>query len=148
MPEYHGFMFRMGRGDSPFSAPKAEFVTSDPGRYLAWVDRMEAQGYVEAEEYEEFVNMLRAMSKKRQAELSKPYDPTPEQVAADRANRPSGKGQKPMPKPTRDYQGASMPKGPWTGERRVMPKGPSSPAPTTKRFPHLGGQTGPQARGE
>ncbi len=106
-------MFRMGRGDSPFKAPMAEFVTTDPGRYLAWVDRMEAQGYVEAAEHEEFLSMLRAMSKKRQAELSKPFDPTPQQVADARANKPSGKGQAPMRKPVRDYKGTQMPKGPW-----------------------------------
>lgn len=117
MPEYHGFMFRMAKGDSPFSAPMAEFVTTDPARFMAWVDRMEAQGYVEAAEHQEYLNMLRAMSKKRQAELSKPYNPSPEQVAADRANKPSGKGQAPMRKPIRDYKGTQMPKGEWTPVR-------------------------------
>jgi hypothetical protein len=114
MPQYHGVMFRMAKGDSPFSAPMAEFITTDPTKFLAWVDRMESMGYVEAEEHDAHLAMLRAMSKKRQAELSKPYNPTPEQVAADRANRPSGKGQRPMPRPTRDYKGTQMPKGPWT----------------------------------
>jgi len=114
MPQYHGVMFRMAKGDSPFSAPMAEFITTDPAKFMAWVDRMESMGYVEAEEHDAHLAMLRAMSKKRQAELSKPYNPTPEQVAADRANRPSGKGQRPMPRPTRDYKGTQMPKGPWT----------------------------------
>lgn len=148
MPLYHGVMFRMARGDSPWSAPMAEIETTDRAKYLSWVDRMETMGYVEAAEHEAHIAMLRAMSKRRQAELSKPYDPTPEQVAADRANKPSGKGMKPMRKPIRDYQGAGMPKGEWTGTRTKMPKGPDKPQPTTKRFPHLGGQTGPQARGE
>jgi len=113
MPEYHGVMFRMAKGDSPFHAPMAEFTTTDPQRFLAWVDRMETQGYVEASEYEANQVMLMVMARRRRAELSKPYDPTPEQVAADRANKPSGKGLKPMPKPTRDYRGSEMPKGPW-----------------------------------
>jgi hypothetical protein len=105
-----------GRGGdvySIFNAPKAEFITTDPAKFLAWVEKMEAQGYVELSEHEAHIMMLRIMAKKRQAELSKPYDPTPEQVAADRANRPSGKGQKPYPKPTRDYRGTQMPKGEW-----------------------------------
>jgi hypothetical protein len=113
MPQYHGVMFRMARGDNPWHAPMAELWTTDMVKYLGWVDRMESQGYVEAAEHEQHIAMLRAMSKKRQADLSKPYNPTPEQVAADRANRPSGKGQKPMPKPTRDYRGTAMPKGEW-----------------------------------
>lgn len=113
MPEYHGVMFRMARGDSPWSAPMAEFTTCDAARFLAWVDRMESQGYVEAAEHEQHVAMLRAMSKKRQAELSKPYDPTPQQVAEARANKPSGKGQAPYRKPVRDYRGTQMPKGEW-----------------------------------
>ena len=117
MPEYHGVMFRMARGDSPFSAPMAEYTTCDAGRFCAWVDRMEALGYVEASEHEAHLAMLRAMSKRRQAELSKPYDPSPEQVAADRANKPSGKGMKPMRKPIRDYKGTQMPKGEWTPVR-------------------------------
>lgn len=129
MPEYHGFMFRMARGDSPFSAPMAEFVTTDPGRYLAWVDRMERQGYVEANEHEEFLNMLRGMSRAREMKqngVSVRVNKAGEKVVkwgeydpATVANRPSGNGQKPMPKPTRDYKGAGMPKGPWTPDPRL-----------------------------
>lgn len=112
MPLYHGVMFRMGRGDSPWSAPMAEMETTDKAKFLAWVDRMETQGYVEAAEHEQYLAMLRVMSKRRQAELSKPYDPTPEQVAADRANKPSGRGQKPYRKPT--YERDKKVAGPWT----------------------------------
>lgn len=113
MPQFHGVMFRMAKGDNPWTAPMAEIITTDPAKFVAWVDKMESYGYVELAEHEQYLAMLRTMSKKRQAELSKPYDPSPEQVAADRANRPSGKGQKPFPKPTRDYKGTAMPKGPW-----------------------------------
>jgi hypothetical protein len=113
MPEYHGVMFRMAKGDNPFKAPVAEYTTCDAQRFCAWVDRLEALGYVEATEHEAHVAMLRAMSKKRQAELSKPYNPSPEQVAADRANKPSGKGQKPMRKPIRDYRGTKEQATPW-----------------------------------
>jgi hypothetical protein len=113
MPQYISVMYRMGRGDNPFRAPMATYETTSMDALMAWVDRMEQQGYVEAAEHEQHVSMLRFMAKKRQAELSAPYNPTPEQVAGDRANRPSGKGQKPMPKPTRDYRGTAMPKGEW-----------------------------------
>lgn len=119
MPEYHGVMFRMARGDSPFSAPMAEYVTYDAARFCAWVDRMEALGYVEASEHEQHIAMLRAMSKKRQAELSKPYNPSPQDVANDRANRPSGKGLKPMRKPIRDYRGSKEVATPWTPDPRL-----------------------------
>lgn len=114
MPQYVGVMYRMAKGDNPFKAPMATFETTDPKAFVAWVDRMEQQGYVEAAEHEQHISMLRFMSKKRQAELSKPYNPTPQEVAEQRANRPSGKGQKPMPRPTRDYKGTAMPKGQWT----------------------------------
>jgi hypothetical protein len=115
--QFHGVMvLASGRGGdvySIFNAPKAEFITTDPAKFIAWVEKMESQGYVELSEHEAHIMMLRIMAKKRQAELSKPYDPSPEQVAADRANRPSGKGQKPFPKPTRDYKGTQLPKGEW-----------------------------------
>src|SRR6266576_5929073 len=115
---FHGVMvLASGRGGDVyniFHAPKAEFVTTDPAKFIAWVERMEQQGYIELSEHEQHVMMLRIMAKKRQAELSKPYNPTPEQVAADRANRPSGKGQARMRRPIRDYKGTQMPKGPWT----------------------------------
>jgi hypothetical protein len=143
MPLYHGVMVKTGPL-GPFKPTVAEIMTTDRAKFLAWTDRMEGAGYVDAATHAEFTDMLRAMSKRRQAELSRPYDPSPEQVAADRANRPSGKGQKPFRKPVRDYQGASMPKGPWTPTH-----GPGTGATqSTKRFPHLGGQTGPQSRGE
>jgi hypothetical protein len=147
MPLFHGIMVKSGPM-GPFRPTVAEMVTTDKEKYFAWLDRMEGMGYVDAAQHAEFTDMLRAMSRRRQAELSKPFEPTAQDVADMRANRPSGKGQKPFRKPVRDYQGASMPKGPWTGERRVMPQGPATPQPSTKRFPHLGGQTGPQSRGE
>lgn len=113
MPQYHGIMFRMGRGDSPWHAPMAELWTTDVTKFLAWAERLEGQGYVEAAEHEQHIAMLRSMSKRRQAELSKPYNPTPQDVANDRANKPSGKGQKPLPKPVRDYRGTKEAAGPW-----------------------------------
>jgi hypothetical protein len=114
---FHGVMvLASGRGGDVyniFHAPKAEFVTTDPAKFIAWVERMEQQGYIELSEHEQHVMMLRIMAKKRQAALSKPYEPTPQDVANDRANKPSGKGQAPQRRPIRDYKGTQMPKGPW-----------------------------------
>lgn len=147
MPQYHAVMAKAGPL-GPFKPSYTEIVTTDQGKFLAWWDRQLSMGWQPEDEYEAWLNMLRAMSAKRMADLSKPYNPSPEQVALDRAHRPSGNGQKPFRKPVRDYQGGQMPKGPWTGERNVMPAGPDKPQVSTKRFPHLGGKTGPQSRGE
>jgi len=158
VPQYNGHMVRMGKGDSLKAPPEARITTTDLAKFLAWVDRMESMGYVEPEVHQETLEMLANVSRANELNrngvlvrtsrsgkkvvVRKEYDP------ATVANRPSGLGQKPMRKPTRDYKGSQMPKGSWTGERRVMPKGPATPKQSTKRFPHLGGQTGPQARGE
>jgi hypothetical protein len=151
-------MVRQSKGDSLKTPPKAEITTTDRDKFIAWVTDLESKGYVELSVHEEFLNMLANMSRAQELDrngvlvrrgkngtkvvVRREYDP------ARIANKPSGMGQKPMPKPTRDYQGSQMPKGQWTGERTKMPKGPATPQPTTKRFPHLGGQTGPQSRGE
>jgi hypothetical protein len=116
-------MVRRNQGDSLRNPPKAEIVTTDRAKFMAWVDRMEGLGYVELAEHEEFLNMLANVTKAQELQrngvlvtTSKsgnkvvkrvPYDP------ATAANRPSGMGQAPMRKPTRDYKGTQMPKGPW-----------------------------------
>lgn len=154
MPQYRMFMYNLGRGNNPFSAPVAEMVTTDAEKFLAWVGKLEAEGWVQQPDYEAHVNMLRSMGPKRELQTNGvfvrtnnkgikkvtrvPFDP------ATRANRASGKGEKPMPKPTRDYQGSQMPKGEWTPTHSPG----TGSSVSTKRFPHLGGQTGPQARGE
>jgi hypothetical protein len=157
VPQYNGIMVRHGKGDSLRNPPQATITTTDRAKFMAWVDRMESMGYVEVDDHDEMLSMLANVTRANELERNgvlvtmrkgkkviarREYDP------AKVANRPSGLGQKPFPKPTRDYKGSEMPKGPWTGEKTSMSKGPSTPQPTTKRFPHLGGQTGPQSRGE
>lgn len=101
----------LGRGVNPFDPPTSYIETTNLDKFIAWVTDYEARGWVQESDHDAHVNMLRAMSKKRQAELSTPYDPTPQQVADARANKPSGKGQKPYPKPTRERDKKVA--GPW-----------------------------------
>ena len=101
MPQYHGVMCKEGPKGA-FWPTIAEIVTTDRARFLAWYDRMAATGYQPQDEYDEHLNMLRAMSKKRQAELSQPYNPSPQDVANMRANKTSGRGQKPYAKQVRE----------------------------------------------
>jgi len=101
MPQYHGIMCKEGP-KGPFHPTFAEIVTTDRTKFLAWYDRMAASGYQAQDDYEQHLNMLRAMSRRRQAELSKPYEPTPQDVANMRANKPSGYGQKPWAKQVRE----------------------------------------------
>jgi hypothetical protein len=112
VPLFIGVMRRMGKGDNPFTAPKTRIETTDAKKFMAWVEANEALGYVQEEEWEQHVNMLRAMSKRRQKELSAPYNPSPQDVADARANKPSGRGQKPYPKQTREPDKKVA--GPWT----------------------------------
>lgn len=112
MPQFRMYMYdTLGRGVNPFEAPQAEMVTTDMDKFLQWVTDMEARGWLQAQDHEAHINMLRGMAARRRSELSKPYDPTPEQVALDRAHKPSGKGQKPYPKPTRERDKKVA--GPW-----------------------------------
>jgi ferredoxin-NADP reductase len=119
VPQFHGLMAKPGWENNPFAPPfYTEIVTSDPVKFMAWVRRSEQLGYVEPADLEQFKNMLRAMSKKRDNELSQPYNPDPAQVDAERANKPSGKGQKPYPKRTYERD-KKVVTSPW----RDLPKG-------------------------
>jgi hypothetical protein len=117
VPLFTGVMVRVAKGDNPFNPPKTRIETTDARKFMAWVEKNEALGYIQEDEHEETLNMLRAMSKRRQAELSQPYQPSAQDVADMRANRPSGRNQKPFAKRTmeRDKKVA----GPWT----EIPKG-------------------------
>jgi hypothetical protein len=122
-------MVRRNQGDSLRKPPKATISTTDRAKFLAWVVDMESKGYVEVSEHEEFLNMLANMTKAQELQrngvlvtVSKKGNKVVKRQAYDPAtvaNRPSGNGQKPMPKPTRDYKGAGMPKGPWTPDPRL-----------------------------
>jgi hypothetical protein len=105
-------MVRVAKGDNPFNPPKTRIETTDAKKFMAWVEKNEALGYIQEEEHEETLNMLRAMSKRRQKELSAPYNPSAQDVADMRANRPSGRNQKPFPK--RVSEPDKKVAGPWT----------------------------------
>jgi hypothetical protein len=105
-----------GRGVNPFDPPTCRIETGSEEKFVAWVAARQSEGWLLPVEHSEHINMLRAMSKKRQAELSKPYDPSPQDVANARANKASGYAQKPYPKPTREPDKKVV--GPWTPIRK------------------------------
>lgn len=125
VPQYHMVMYdTFGKGVNPFSAPTATLTTTNENKFVAWVMDLEAKGWVQEQDHQAHIDMLRMMpianalakdgvfvrvnSRTGKKVVSrKDYDP------AVQANRPSGNGQKPMRKPTRDYKGSQMPKGPW-----------------------------------
>ena len=124
MPQYHAIYARQNKGDSPFSPPTAEMLTTDLDKFLNWIDLVISQGYVPVAEVDALASMIqnagrarelntngvfvRTSSKGKKVIIRRAYDP------ATKANVPSGNGQKPMPRPTRDYRGSAEVAGPWT----------------------------------